>query len=587
MNALRTTSLSRLTRQQAVLLAALLLLATHAWAQSPPAGVGAITVTRGDGTLTATWKAPANAAAYHVTYTTNNGQSWSLGAMDHAPTTWTLNGADNSATYVVGVRARNSANDWSGWQNSPSAGPYNAPAPPGTVAAVTVTRADGTLTAAWNAPANAAAYHVTYTTNNGKSWSLGAGDHAPTTWTLNGADNSATYVVGVRARNRANAWSGWRNSPASGPYTPQPDPQPPAVPTGLTATGGDGSVTVSWTDPGDSTITGYEYQYRYTGVAWSGWTAVADSGAGTTSFTRSGLDGGTEYRFKVRAVNAAGAGKPGPTARPWFVAATTLSNEPPGAPTPITVTRSDGALIASWPAVAGATGYTIAYSAVGNGNWTTAAANHAATSITITGVNNDYSYVVGASARNRAGSSAQSVSPASGPYSSKPPLAPPSVTILRGNGALTAFWNSGYGAESYQVAYTSDDGNTWTTAADRLPVGNGTTEIDIGGLDNGKTYTVRVRARNKNGYSEWRHSRPSGPYVPLNPPPKPKNVKVYPHDKAITFIWDKPVDLKARTPRSRATRRRTGRFPAPAPGRPPCAGTTSTAATRTRSTTPF
>ena len=544
MNALRTTSLSRLTRQQAVLLAALLLLATHAWAQSPPGGVGAITVTRGDGTLTATWKAPANAAAYHVTYTTNNGQSWSLGAMDHTPTTWTLSNADNSATYVVGVRARNSDNDWSGWQNSPAAGPYNAPSPPDAVTTVTVTRADGTLTATWNAPANAAAYHVTYTTDNGKSWSLGAGDHMPTTWTLSNADNAATYVVGVRARNGNNAWSGWTNSPSAGPYTPAPDPQPPAAPAGLTATGGDGSVTVSWTDPGDSSITGYEYQHRYAGVAWSAWTAVADSGAGTTSFTLDGLTNGAEYRVKIRAVNAHGASLPAPTADPWFVAATPKAATPPDAPAPITVTRADGALTASWPPVDGATGYAIAYSAVGNGDWTAAAANHAGTSITISGVNNDYSYVVGASARNAAGSSAQSVSPASGPYSSKPPLAPPSVTILRGNGTLAAFWNSGYGAESYQVAYTDNDGQTWTTAADRLPVGNGITEIDIGGLDNAKTYTVRIRARNKNGYSEWRNSRPSGPYVPLNPPPKPKNVKVYPSDKAITFIWAKPVDLK-------------------------------------------
>ena len=35
---------------------------------------------------------------------------------------------------------------------------------------------------------------------------------------------------------------------------------------------------------------------------------------------------------------------------------------------------------------------------VGNGNWTAAAANHAGTSITISGVSNDYSYVVGACA---------------------------------------------------------------------------------------------------------------------------------------------------------------------------------------------
>ena len=57
MNALRTTSRFRLTWQYAVLLAALLLLATHALAQSPPAGVGAVAVTRSGGNRTVTWDA--------------------------------------------------------------------------------------------------------------------------------------------------------------------------------------------------------------------------------------------------------------------------------------------------------------------------------------------------------------------------------------------------------------------------------------------------------------------------------------------------------------------------------------------------
>ena len=202
-----------------------------------------------------------------------------------------------------------------------------AQSPPGTVGTITVTRTDGTLTASWDAPTNAAAYHVTYSTNHGASWSLGAMHHIQTTWTLDNADNSATYVVGVRARNSANVWSGWRNSPSSGPYTPQPDPQPPAAPAGLAATAGDDSVTVTWTDPGDSSITGYEYQYRYAGVAWSAWTAVSGSGADTTSFTLDGLTNGTEYRVKLRAINDAGEGRAAPVGAPWYVAAT------PAAPT--------------------------------------------------------------------------------------------------------------------------------------------------------------------------------------------------------------------------------------------------------------
>ena len=38
---------------------------------------------------------------------------------------------------------------------------------------------------------------------------------------------------------------------------------PPAPPGGLSASAGDGSVTLSWSDPSDSSITGYQYQVNH------------------------------------------------------------------------------------------------------------------------------------------------------------------------------------------------------------------------------------------------------------------------------------------------------------------------------------
>ena len=435
---------------------------------------------------------------------------------------------------------------------------------------MSLSRADGTVTASWPAINGATKYHVTYTTDGGGSWHAPVSNHRniPTNSLTFKADNAKSYIVGVRAGNDNGQWSGWRNSSSAGPYTPpqptptpeptatptpapeptptptptpQPQPEPPAAPSGLDATTGDGSVTLTWNDPGNSSITGYEYQYRYAGAAWSAWTDIANSDADTTTHAVSGLTNGTEYRFKVRAVNAAGASKPGPQSAPWYVAATPAAPEPPTPPTSVTVTRADGAITASWPAVSGATGYTVTYSAVGNGNWTTAASNQAGNSITIAGVNNDHTYVVGASASNRAGSSNKRVSPPSGPYSNKAPLAPPSVTVLRADGELTAFWNSGYGAEDYHVTYSADNGKSWSLAASKHPVGNGTTQITIKNLDNTKHYTVGVRARNKNGYSGWRNSSPSGPYVPIAPPPKPKNPLLYTGNQSAVFIWEKPA----------------------------------------------
>ena len=471
----RTLSLSQPARRVAVLLALLLAAlalstpAPPAFAQSPPETPSTVTVTRADGTLTASGYAVGGATKYHITYSADGGGSWSLAALNHTGNSITI-GVANSKTYIVGVRAGNDSG-WSGWRNSASSGPYTppqptptptpAPQPPSAVASVSLTRADGTVTASWNAVSGATHYHITYTTDNGQSWSLAASQHTDSSIAISNADNSKTYIVGVRAGN-ASGWSGWVNSPAAGPYTPEPTPTPTPEPTATPA--------------------------------------------------------------------------PEPTPTPTPTPAPT-STPTPTTPASVTVTRSDGAMTASWPAVEGASGYTVTYSAVGNGSLITAASNHVRTSITISGVNNDYTYIVGASANSGGG---KLVSALSGPYSQKAPLAPPSVTVLRDDGKLTAFWNSGYGAEAYHVTYSSDFGKNWTLAARNYPVGNGTTEITINRLDNAKHYTVGVRARNKNGYSGWVNSSPSGPYMPIAAPPKPKNPLLYTGNQSAVFIWEKP-----------------------------------------------
>ena len=85
----------------------------------------------------------------------------------------------------------------------------------------------------------------------------------------------------------------------------------PAKPTGLVATAGDGSVTLRWTDPDNPTIVRWEYQQKAGDDEWGAWTAIPGADAGTTRHEVSGLDNGTAYQFRVRAVNAAEAG-PGP-----------------------------------------------------------------------------------------------------------------------------------------------------------------------------------------------------------------------------------------------------------------------------------
>ncbi len=94
--------------------------------------------------------------------------------------------------------------------------------------------------------------------------------------------------------------------------------QPPAAPTGLTVTAGNGELRLAWTRPVDA-IAGYDVAYTSAPKAGSG--AVADTAAASgidpsvawvltrynpsssaTSWTISGLTNNTDYRVRVRAV---------------------------------------------------------------------------------------------------------------------------------------------------------------------------------------------------------------------------------------------------------------------------------------------
>ena len=99
----------------------------------------------------------------------------------------------------------------------------------------------------------------------------------------------------------------------------------PARPTGLSASAGNGQVMLSWTDPNDDSITGYEVQRRKGSDAWGGWGAISGSDAETTSHTVPSLDNDSEYHFRIRAVNAGGNSPQSAVARATPVAPVSLS----------------------------------------------------------------------------------------------------------------------------------------------------------------------------------------------------------------------------------------------------------------------
>ncbi|MDE0646610.1 MAG: fibronectin type III domain-containing protein, partial [Cyanobacteria bacterium MAG IRC4_bin_6] len=76
----------------------------------------------------------------------------------------------------------------------------------------------------------------------------------------------------------------------------------PAKPVGFTATAGNAQVTLAWSDPDNSDITGWQYRQKAGSGNYGSWTTISGSSASTTSHTVSGLSNGTAYSFRIRAV---------------------------------------------------------------------------------------------------------------------------------------------------------------------------------------------------------------------------------------------------------------------------------------------
>ena len=120
------------------------------------------------------------------------------------------------------------------------------------------------------------------------------------TYTDSGLNPGVTYRYRVRAGNGAGV-SAWTNIDSVAV------PTLPAAPTALTLTSQPGQVTLTWTDNATNE-TGFQIQRRAGIAAWITIASpAADPGTGTVTYIDTTVTPGTIYRYRVRAVNLAGA----------------------------------------------------------------------------------------------------------------------------------------------------------------------------------------------------------------------------------------------------------------------------------------
>ena len=135
------------------------------------------------------------------------------------------------------------------------------------------------------------------------AWASSEADEAVLTLSFTG-DFDSDFSLVVKAK--ATGHTGSSDLSAAGVAVTATVEEAPAKPGGLSADTRNREVVLTWTDPGNSKITKWQYRKRTPGGTgnWDAWADVPGSSATTRTVTVEDLTNGSTYDFQVRAVVA-------------------------------------------------------------------------------------------------------------------------------------------------------------------------------------------------------------------------------------------------------------------------------------------
>ncbi len=480
----------------------------------PPTGLAALP---GDGLVSLSWSAPGSNGGspvdYYLVYVDG------VAIPDQCGTNSTIvSNLTNGQMYSFTVAAHNAVGMGNG-SSAATSTPFPTTTIPDAPGGLTVVPGDGQVILSWNAPNGdggaAIDYYVVYQDSNDTCHANG------TSSTITGLTNGQSSVFAIAAHNAMGI--GARSSAVAA--TPSTTVTVPDVPNGITAMPGDGQVKLFWSSPGNNGGADIDYYLVY-----------VDGVALPENFTNdsaivSGLTNGQSYNFTVAAHNVAGLGMNSTD----LTVAPSSTVTVPGAPSGLTGVAGNGLVSLSWSSPGSNGGAFIDnYLIYLDGNVIT---HLNATSKTITGLTNGYSYNFTVAAHNLVGvgsqSSAINVTLSS---NSTVPGAPVNLTFTPGDGLIALMWtapaSNGGDIIDYYVVY--QDGNDLSHVTG--------TSITITGLTNGNPYNFTVAAHNLVGVGE------QAPWVTVSlisssqTPGMPTNLTVIPGDGLVTASWTAPTN---------------------------------------------
>ncbi len=270
---------------------------------SAPGAPSNVSTTAGDSQVALAWGYVTEAQYYTVYRSTNAGDAIDNGvAFVAASNPFVDTGLVNGLRYhyVVTATTGDGEGPQSAEVNSTPQGPIGqAPdAPTG----LTATAGDGHIQLSWNSDSEASTHTLYFSTSPGVTPISGTalGD-VSSPYTHTGLSNDTTYYYVVVASN-AHGSSPPSSEAQATPSAVGPPPQPPAAPTALSASAGDGQVSLSWT-PSSGATQHTLYYATSPGVSPGSGTPLASA---TSPYNHGGLSNGTTYYYVVTASNAQG-----------------------------------------------------------------------------------------------------------------------------------------------------------------------------------------------------------------------------------------------------------------------------------------
>ena len=448
----------------------------------------------------------------------------------------------------------------------------------------------GQATISWDAVSDAKDYRVMFAKSGEdyRTWTDESGNRFPTTnaVTLTDLTEGETYKFRVRSRFEEEQ-DGSLSGPWSAEHTFTVARSLPAAPTGLTVYASTHqSVTLTWDDPNDDSISSYQILRRSRdgdeygdGQGASEFAAITDStDSAATTHTDTTAQPHSRYIYRIKARNTGGLSPKSsyanaetdeepdqepaqdPTATPPPNPTPTDTPTPtptvPDAPTGLTTTSvSSSSVVLTWDASDDET--VTSYQILrrnrdgdeyedGQGATEFAAVaddtGSSATTYTDSSVTPRTRYVYRVQAKN-----ANGMSPRSGYLNVDTPAFPPPATLAGltvsafTSESVTLEWDDPQDStiSKYQYRHRETEASNWDPDwTDVTNSGPSTTGHTVTGLTRNTGYTIELRAINPGGDG----AVSSAQATPKAVPAAPVNLQVSPGDASAVLSWDDPED---------------------------------------------